>query len=115
MTLIADSGSTKTTWMEVETGKTVLTEGLNPHFTAEEQFTAACNAVRQQLPILNSQFSIHFYGAGCGLTAQRNKVASWLAKAFGTSDVHVETATCLGGHPWHRQQRLPLRRPRNHA
>ncbi len=105
MTLIADSGSTKTTWMEVETGKTVLTEGLNPHFTAEEQFTAACNAVRQQLPILNSQFSIHFYGAGCGLTAQREKVASWLAKAFGTSDVHVETdmlAACratAGGQP----------------
>lgn len=91
MTLIADSGSTKTTWMEVETGKTVLTEGLNPHFTAEEQFTAACTAVRQQLPILNFQFSIHFYGAGCGLPAQREKVASWLAKAFGTSDVHVET------------------------
>ena len=43
------------------------------------------------LCVSNSQFSIHFYGAGCGLTAQRNKVASWLAKAFGTSDVHVET------------------------
>lgn len=105
MTLIADSGSTKTTWMEVETGKTVLTEGLNPHFTAEEQFTAACTAVRQQLPILNFQFSIHFYGAGCGLPAQREKVASWLAKAFGTSDVHVETdmlAACrstAGGQP----------------
>lgn len=105
MTIIADSGSTKTTWMEVETGKTVLTEGLNPHFTAEEQFTAACNAVRQQLPILNSQFSIHFYGAGCGLPAQREKVAAWLDNAFGTSDVHVETdmlAACratAGGQP----------------
>lgn len=91
MILIADSGSTKTTWMEVWSGNMIVTEGLNPHFTSEEQFMAACAAVRQHFSILNFQFSIHFYGAGCGLPAQRNKVASWLAKAFGTSDVHVET------------------------
>ena len=91
MILIADSGSTKTTWMEVESGNMVVTEGLNPHFTNEEQFLAACNVVCQQFSILNSQFSITFYGAGCGLSAQREKVATWLSKAFGTSDVHVET------------------------
>ncbi len=91
MTLIADSGSTKTTWMEVESGNMVVTEGLNPHFTTEEQFLAACNIVCRQFSIVNCQLSIHFYGAGCGLPAQRKKVAGWLAKAFGTSDVHVET------------------------
>lgn len=91
MILIADSGSTKTTWMDVESGNKVVTEGLNPHFTSEEQFLAACAAVRQHFSILNFQVSVHFYGAGCGLPAQRMKVASWLAKAFGTSDVHVET------------------------
>ena len=91
MILIADSGSTKTTWMEVESGNKVVTEGLNPHFTTEEQFHAACATVRQQFTIHNSQFTIHFYGAGCGLAAQRKKVADWLTKAFGTSDVHVET------------------------
>ena len=91
MILIADSGSTKTTWMEVESGNMVVTEGLNPHFTSEETFLVACNVVRQQLSILNSQFSITFYGAGCGLPAQREKVATWLAKAFGASNVHVET------------------------
>ena len=91
MILIADSGSTKTTWMDVESGNKVVTEGLNPHFTSEEHFLAACAAVRQQLPILNTQVSVHFYGAGCGLPAQRKKVASWLTKAIGTSDVHVET------------------------
>ena len=42
MILIADSGSTKTTWMEVESGNMIVTEGLNPHFTSEEQFMAAC-------------------------------------------------------------------------
>ena len=113
MILIADSGSTKTTWMEVESGNMIVSEGLNPHFTTEEQFMAACAAVRQHLSIFNFQFSIYFYfqfsiyfyGAGCGLPAQRKKVTSWLAKAFGTSDVHVETdmlAACrstAGGQP----------------
>ena len=104
MILIADSGSTKTTWMEVETGKTVLTEGLNPHFTADERFQAACTVVRQQIPTADyPPQTIFFYGAGCGNTTQRGRVAMLLAKAFGTSDIQVETdmlgachATC--GH-----------------
>lgn len=92
MILIADSGSTKTTWMEVETGKTVLTEGLNPHFTADGRFQAACTVVRQQIPTADyPPQTIFFYGAGCGNTTQRGRVAVLLAKAFGTSDIHVET------------------------
>ena len=91
MILIADSGSTKTTWMDVETGNKVVTEGLNPHFTSEEQFLAACAAVRQNFPLSASHSQLFFYGAGCGLPAQREKVAGWLSKAFETNDVHVET------------------------
>ena len=91
MTLIADSGSTKTTWMEVESGNKVVTEGLNPHFTSDEQFLAACSLVRQKFSILNFQFSIYFYGAGCGSEEQRERVKALLFKAFGTSMVHVET------------------------
>ena len=51
MTLIADSGSTKTTWMEAESGNKVVTGGLNPHFTTDEQFLAACALVRQHFPL----------------------------------------------------------------
>ena len=105
MILIADSGSTKTTWMEVETGNKVVTEGLNPHFTTEEQFLAACAEVRKNFPLPAFHFPLFFYGAGCGLPALREKVAGWLSKAFETSDVHVETdmlgacrAVC-GGRP----------------
>ena len=91
MTLIADSGSTKTTWMEVESGNKIVTEGLNPHFTTDEAFLAACQTVRNKFSNCNFQFSIYFYGAGCGLVSQRQRVASLLFKAFGTSDIHVET------------------------
>jgi N-acetylglucosamine kinase-like BadF-type ATPase len=69
----------------------IVTEGLNPHFTSEEQFLAACTALRQNFHLSTSNFQLFFYGAGCGLPAQRRKVAAWLTKAFGTSDIHVET------------------------
>ena len=77
--------------MEVESGNKVVTEGLNPHFTTDEQFLAAGSAVRQHFNIQHSTFNIHFYGAGCGSDDQRVRVATLLSKAFGTSDVHVET------------------------
>ena len=98
MTIIADSGSTKTTWMEVESGNKIVTEGLNPHFTSDDAFLAACSAVRNemvlhsQLSTLNSTLSsLHFYGAGCGNATQRERVALLLSKAFGISNIHVET------------------------
>ena len=105
MTLIADSGSTKTTWMDVESGNKMVTEGLNPHFTTDEQFLAVCAAVRRHFPLPTSHFPLHFYGAGCGSEVQRERVAGLLEKAFGTDDVHVESdmlAACRatwGHHP----------------
>ena len=53
MILVADSGSTKTTWAAVGSDSKVVTEGLNPHFTTDEAFLAACSVVRQQFSILN--------------------------------------------------------------
>ncbi len=91
MILIADSGSTKTTWALTGTENKVVTEGLNPHFIGDDAFLAACAVVRQQLSIPNSQFPIYFYGAGCGSEMQRERVAYLLCKAFGTSHVHVES------------------------
>lgn len=91
MILIADSGSTKTSWAVVEIGSKVVTEGLNPHFTSEEQFMKCCATVRSQIQNTDADCRIFFYGAGCGLAEQRKKTTDWLSKAFGTSDVHVGT------------------------
>ncbi len=91
MILIADSGSTKTTWMEVESGNKIVTEGLNPHFTTDEAFLAACSIVHQHFHLSSFHFPLHFYGAGCGSEQQQGRVAELLYKAFGTSDIHVET------------------------
>ena len=91
MTIIADSGSTKTTWMDVASGNKIVTEGLNPHFTTDEHFLAVCDRVRRQFSTLHSSLSTHFYGAGCGNTAQRRRTRELLSVGFGTESVEVET------------------------
>lgn len=89
--IIADSGSTKTTWMEVATGNKFVTEGLNPHFTTDEQFLVACQMVREKLSILSSQLTVYFYGAGCGAPDQRDRVVRLLSAGFCTGEMVVET------------------------
>lgn len=91
MILIADSGSTKTLWMELESGNKVVTDGLNPHFTTDEQFLAACATVRDYFSLLTLRFSIFFYGAGCGDARQRDRVKSLLSAFFRPEYVSVET------------------------
>lgn len=91
MTIVADSGSTKTTWALVETGNKVVTEGLNPHFCTDEQILTACKKVRNGFKIHNSKLKIHFYGAGCGDKQQSKRIKELLKQGFETEDVCVDT------------------------
>lgn len=91
MTIVADSGSTKTTWADVETGKRVVTEGLNPHFNSDNEILRACNAACEALTIDGSQPSVYFYGAGCGDARQRSRLNCLLQKGFNTKEVRVDT------------------------
>ena len=98
MTIVADSGSTKTAWACVESGRTALTEGLNPHFTDDDAFMAACGKARHELAASGQQCSVVFYGAGCGSAQARERVARLIASAFRTSHTVVATdmlAACL--------------------
>ena len=90
MILVADSGSTKTSWVDVESGNKIVTEGLNPHFTTDEQFLAACKKVLETCHSTSLQ-QVLFYGAGCGSKVQRERVKIILSEAFGVDDVQVET------------------------
>ncbi len=91
MILVADSGSTKTTWASVETGNKVVTEGLNPHFSSDQQVLDACTTVRQQFKNQKTKIKIHFYGAGCGNKQQAKRMKALLQQGFGTENVIVET------------------------
>lgn len=98
MILIADSGSTKTTWANAETGNKTVTEGLNPHFSTDAQFLDACAWVCKQLAsqekkkvLQGSSHTLYFYGAGCGNSRQVRRVKKLLQQGFNIDDVHVET------------------------
>lgn len=91
MILVADSGSTKTTWAVVETGNKTVTEGLNPLFVTDEQVHTVCQTVRKQLFASDNPSRIYFYGAGCGNKLQQSRMQKLLEKEFSATQVTVET------------------------
>ena len=94
MILVADSGSTKTTWAMVGSGNRFVSEGLNPHFTSDETFIKVCVSVRQHFlsnSLSSDSVTIYFYGAGCGNQTQQKRVLKLLAQCFDSINIHVET------------------------
>jgi N-acetylglucosamine kinase-like BadF-type ATPase len=92
MKLIADSGSTKTTWALVEKGaikQTIPTPGLNPYFHTSETIEAALMA--DLAPYLPCDFirEIHFYGAGCSTENNNNMLEEAMKIFFRKADVYI--------------------------
>ena len=87
MILVADSGSTSTTWVDILSGNKIVTAGLNPHFTDDTAFMSAFAEVSS----LGHCDRVFFYGAGCGDEVQRMRVARLLKNSFHTDIVAVET------------------------
>jgi glucosamine kinase len=93
MILIADSGSTKTTWCLADavkkTRQFILTSGINPYYQQEheilekleKEFTAEKYGIE----------AIYFYGAGCVSPSVNQVVAKPLSEFFKTEDVQVNT------------------------
>ena len=92
-TLIADSGSTKTTWTLTEPGKrkkNITTQGLSPYFLTSEQVNEIIE--RELHPKLNSQpAKLYFYGTGCGNPANVKMLSGSFKKSFPKTRVHVES------------------------
>lgn len=99
--LIADSGSTKTTWCMVDKEKgtpsfvqPMQTQGLNPLYATEEEITEALRQVLVQTGEHDPDL-VQFYGAGC--SGERiAKVERALRKVF-TPMTKVEVASDLLG------------------
>jgi glucosamine kinase len=92
MYLIADSGSTKTTWALVEKGilkKTINTPGLNPYFHTSESVEAILLADLVPGVVPDDIHEIWFYGAGCS-TENKNKILKdALSIWFRKSRIHI--------------------------
>ncbi|MBP5344746.1 MAG: ATPase [Bacteroidales bacterium] len=101
ITLIADSGSTKTTWCLVEKTKgapalvqPVQTQGLNPLYAQEEDIIAA---VRQVIVQTGGKCpdQVQFYGAGC--SGERSAVVERALRKVFTPMTRIEVASDLLG------------------
>ncbi len=94
MRLIADSGSTKTTWnlsLKGETVKLFSTSGTNPFFQSLENIEQTLQ--KELLPnIINYNIdSCYFYGAGCADRDINKKISTLLRKVFDCTKVAVSS------------------------
>lgn len=103
MILIADSGSTKTSWVTIsenKIGKVTQTAGINPVRDKEPAIQSVINSLN--IPGKESINAIHFYGAGC-IPPYSTTVKRILQETFPNAEVSVESdmlgaAIALCGH-----------------
>ncbi len=92
MILVADGGSTKTSWrlLELQTVTASFeTEGYNPYFTTKD---AIVNSLQASLPKhLEPHLikAVYFYGAGCSVSSKAEVVAGALKSIFNNAQVEV--------------------------
>lgn len=94
MILIADSGSTKTHWVVLNSDKIeneVFTDGINPFYQSESEIQ---ELIQTQLILkLNAPLvsSIYFYGAGCAFDDKKAMIRNALSSSFGKITIQVES------------------------
>jgi len=90
--LIADSGSTKTTWclLDGKQKKKIVTQGLSPYFLSKEQMEAIIR--KELLPKIKTSDidALFFYGTGCKQPIMKASVKSALKKVWGKLHIEVE-------------------------
>lgn len=106
MYLIADSGSTKTTWCLSDNGMEIMrisTAGMNPYFQTEEDMKSTVNGCLFPLLKNHNIERIYFYGAGCAFPEKNIIVDNALRSFFPTAEISVNSdllgaALALCGH-----------------
>jgi glucosamine kinase len=95
MIAIADSGTTKTSWLFVDKINNKKYEfksvGFNPYYQSSENITShVINGLIPHLPFkIDEVENIYLYGAGCELDTRKEQVAAGLRKAFTKSKINV--------------------------
>ncbi len=93
MILVADSGSTKTTWCIIKKDfnsiETCQTSGINPFLQSPEEISGT---LRTEFSLSRGHFdAIYFYGAGCANPEKNEKVRRPLGELFKTNIVLVDS------------------------
>jgi len=93
MLLIADSGSTKTSWRLVDKNKKIehyLTEGLNPYFKSHGEIILEIKTnLSSHFPKDSKVSTIFFYGAGCSSVEKCELMKDALLECFPAARVTV--------------------------
>ncbi|MEY3417194.1 MAG: hypothetical protein RL711_848 [Bacteroidota bacterium] len=93
MIAIADSGTTKTSWLFIDSvGNTYhhKTVGFNPYYqTTENILNNLQSGLIPNLEFKDTVRKIYFYGAGCELPEKCEQVAVALRQSFPDAEVHV--------------------------
>ena len=100
MVIIAESGSTKTDWCIYNPSKGSIvykkTAGINPYFSNEVEVLACLKTEFDEIDI-NEINEVYFYGPGCSMTAQKDKLKRWLKYFFTHAVIEVETDLLAAG------------------
>lgn len=93
MILIADGGSTKTSWCLIEdSGKKIMfnTEGYNPYFSDTEYII---ESMRKNMPVdlpIDKIKNVHYYGAGVHNDEKAEVVENAMKVIFIKAKIHVD-------------------------
>lgn len=94
MTLIADSGSTKTHWCLIENGKELkhfFTKGINPFYQTKDEIGSEIDIhLMNELKHYNVK-KIFFYGAGCSFPDKKAIVSDALGLRFRDAVIEVQS------------------------
>ena len=93
MLLIADSGSTKTSWRLADENKKIyhfLTEGLNPYFKSQGEVVEEIQtALIPVFPHGAKVTQVFFYGAGCSSTSKCQLMKDAMLQCFPGADIYI--------------------------
>lgn len=105
MILIADSGSTKTTWVLFDENRKITgqcqTSGINPFYQTEEEII---NILKKEFTLeIRTLNALFFYGAGCANVEKNGIVHAALHQLWNPGQISVESdlmcaARSLCGH-----------------
>lgn len=94
MILIADSGSTKTDWVLVNTQKEIIvtstSKGLNPTVFSESDLYTTITTNEPVIGHVNEISEVYIYAAGCGTDTPRKKLVILLEEIFPKANIIVK-------------------------
>jgi glucosamine kinase len=101
MILIADGGSTKTNWCQLDgTGNRVFfnTEGYNPDFVGTETIAASLDKNLPDTLPREQVTQVYYYGAGVSNAEKAERVAAAMRQVFPNCQAHVAEDLLAAAH-----------------